>query len=75
MNLTPRVEAEAKINLESRCIGDVKKLDKTAIEAWIAAAYLTGAVVAIIVAGFPCKGSSRLRKTGGYKAPNLDDAQ
>ena len=68
-------ELAKKNHPESRCIGDVKKLDKTAIGAWIAAAYLAGAVVAIIVAGFPCKGTSRLRKTGGYKAPNLDDAQ
>ena len=39
------------------------------------AAYLAGAIAAIIVAGSLCKGTSRLRQTGGYDAPNLDDAQ
>ena len=60
-------ELAKKNHPESRCIRDVKKLDKTTIEAWISAAYLAGAIVNITVAGFPCKGTSRLRKTGATK--------
>lgn len=50
-------ELAKKNHPEPRCIGDMNKLDKTAMVAWIATGYLVGAVVAIIVAGFPCKGS------------------
>ena len=69
-----------KVHLTSRLHnqvfwGSVEQVGDTHIKPWVQNAYAAGAILIILVAGFPCKGTSRANATGGKRRPNLNHEQ